>query len=112
MKKLEIIVKPGKAETVRQAIEAVGYPGVTLSQAEGHGTQKGLAQEKKTGVYRLELVPKVRMEVVIPDSALEPVIEAAIKAARTGQPGDGKIFISDIQEVVRIRTGERGDKAV
>lgn len=112
MKKLEIILKPGKGETVRQAIEAVGCPGITISQAEGHGTQKGLAKEKKNGTYRLEMVPKIRLEVVIPDSALEAVIDAVTKTARTGEPGDGKIFVSNVEEVIRIRTGERGDKAI
>jgi len=112
MKKLEIIVKPGKGELVRQAVEALGYPGITISQVEGHGTQKGLSQGKSNGHYRLELVPKQRLEVVIPDSALDAAVETVIKAARTGQPGDGKIFVSDVQEVIRIRTGEKGDKAV
>ena len=97
---------------VREAIEAAGYSGITVSQAEGHGTQKGLSKPQNEGNYRLELVPKVRLELVIPDSAVETVIEAVIKAAKTGQPGDGKIFVSDVKEVIRIRTGERGDKAI
>ena len=112
MKKLEIIVKPGKSSVVREAIEAAGYSGITVSQAEGHGTQKGLTQDKGVGHYRLELVPKIRLELVVPDSAVEPVIAAVVKAARTGEPGDGKIFVSDVKEVIRIRTGERGDVAV
>jgi nitrogen regulatory protein P-II 1 len=112
MKKLEIIVKPGKSSLVREAIEAAGYLGITVSQAEGHGTQKGLTQKKENGNYRLELVPKVRLEIVIPDGALDKVIDAVVKAARTGQPGDGKIFVSDVKDVIRIRTGERGDVAV
>ena len=112
MKKLEIIVKPGKSSGVREAIEAAGYSGITVSQAEGHGTQKGLTKGKSDGNYRLELVPKVRLELVIPDAALEPVIDAVMKAAKTGQPGDGKIFVSNVEDVIRIRTGERGEKAV
>ena len=112
MKKLEIIVKPGKSSVVREAITAAGCSGITVSQAEGHGTQKGLTQGKTGGNYRLELVPKVRLELVIPDSMLESVIEAVVKAAKTGQPGDGKIFVSDVKDVIRIRTGERGEKAV
>ena len=112
MKKLEIIVKPGKSSVVREAIEAAGFSGITVSQAEGHGTQKGLSKPASEGNYRLELVPKMRLEVVVPDSAVEPVIQAVIKAARTGQPGDGKIFVSDIKDVVRIRTGERGESAL
>jgi nitrogen regulatory protein P-II 1 len=112
MKKLEIIVKPGKSSVVREAIEAAGFSGITVSQAEGHGTQKGLTKQKGAGNYRLELVPKVRLEVVIPDSAVDVVVEAVVKAAKTGEPGDGKIFVSDVTEVIRIRTGERGDAAV
>jgi nitrogen regulatory protein P-II 1 len=113
MKKLEIIVRPGAASSVKQAIEAVGYTGITASQAEGHGTQKGLVQDtNKKGAYRLEFVPKVRLEIVIPDAALRNVTDAVVKAARTGQPGDGKIFISDVQEVIRIRTGETGELAI
>ena len=112
MKKLEIIVKPGKSSLVREAIVAAGCSGITVSQAEGHGTQQGLTQGKNGGNYRLELVPKVRLEIVIPDSALDKVIDAVVKVARTGQPGDGKIFVSDIKDVIRIRTGERGDVAV
>ena len=112
MKKLEIIVKPGKSSVVREAITAAGCSGITVSQAEGHGTQNGLTQEKKGGNYRLELVPKIRLELVVADSEVERVIEAVVKAAKTGQPGDGKIFVADVTDVIRIRTGERGEKAV
>jgi nitrogen regulatory protein P-II 1 len=112
MKKLEIIIKPGKSSAVREAITTVGYSGITVSQAEGHGAQRGLTQEKNGGNFRLELVPKIRLELVVPDFAVEPIIEAVVKAAKTGEPGDGKIFISDVKDAIRIRTGERGDKAV
>ena len=71
-----------------------------------------MTKQKGEGNYRLELVPKIRLELVVPDSAVEPVIEAVVKAAKTGQPGDGKIFVSDVKDVIRIRTGERGEKAV
>lgn len=112
MKKLEVIVKPGKSEAVRKAVEHAGYPGITISQAEGHGSQKGMSREHNGGKYRMELVPKVRVEIVIPDDALDQVVEAITKAACTGMVGDGKIFVSDISDVIRIRTGERGEKAV
>ena len=108
MKKLEIIIKPGKSSVVREAIEAAGYSGITASQAEGHGTQKGLSKPKAEGNYRLELVPKVRLEVVVPDSAVEPVIAAVVKAAKTGEPGDGKIVVLEATSAMRIRTGEKG----
>ena len=112
MKKLEIIVKPGKSSLVREAITAAGCSGITISQAEGHGTQQGLSKDKGNGNYRLEMVPKVRMELVVSDSMAEAVIEAVVKVARTGQPGDGKIFVSEVKDVIRIRTGERGEKAI
>jgi len=114
MKKLEIIIRPGKIETVRKAMEAAGCSGVTVMQAEGHGTQKGMTKQNQSGGggYLMEMVPKVRIIAIVKDNDLEPVIEAVIKEARTGQPGDGKIFISDIKDAIRIRTGERGEKAI
>ena len=112
MKKLEIIVRPGVAAGVRSAIEAAGYPSITISQVEGHGSQKGLAKEKNNGKFRLDMVPKMRLDIVIPDSALDTVVDAVVKTARTGEPGDGKIFVTDISDVIRIRTGERGIVAI
>jgi nitrogen regulatory protein P-II 1 len=114
MKKLEIIIRPGKIETVRKAMEAAGCSGVTVMQAEGHGTQKGMTKQNQSGSggYLMEMVPKVRIVAIVKDNDLEPVIDAVIKEARTGQPGDGKIFISDIKDAIRIRTGERGEKAI
>ena len=112
MKKLEVIIKPGKLDAVRKAIKEAGYPGMTISQVEGHGTQKGLTQKRAAGTYRLELLPKMRLEIVIADKDLEPIVGAVTTAARTGEAGDGKIFVSDIQEVIRIRTGERGAVAI
>ncbi|MEW6381731.1 MAG: P-II family nitrogen regulator [bacterium] len=112
MKKLEIIIRPGKIEAVRKAMEVAGCVGVTISQAEGHGNQKGLTKERQGSSYRMEMVPKVRLEAVVPDNRVEPIVEAIIREAKTGQPGDGKIFIFDVMDVVRIRTGERGEKAI
>ena len=110
MKKLEIIIKPGKLDAVKRALAAAGYQGVTISQAEGHGNQKGLTSPN--GEFRMELLPKTRMEVVISSRDLEPIISAVSTAAKTGEPGDGKIFVSDVAEVIRIRTGERGESAI
>jgi nitrogen regulatory protein P-II 1 len=110
MKKLEIIVRPGKLDAVKKAMATAGYTGVTISQAEGHGNQKGMTHA--SGTFRMELMPKLRMEIVITDGDVEKMIEAVSKAAQTGEPGDGKIFISDVRDVVRIRTGERGEKAL
>jgi nitrogen regulatory protein P-II 1 len=112
MKKLEVIIKPGKLDAVRKAIKEAGYPGVTISQVEGHGTQKGLTQERPEGTYRMEMLPKTRLEIVVADGDLESIIDSVTQVARTGQAGDGKIFVSDIRDVIRIRTGERGEKAI
>jgi nitrogen regulatory protein P-II 1 len=110
MKKLEIIIKPGKLDAVKKALATAGYQGVTISQAEGHGNQKGLSNAN--GRFRMELLPKIRMEVVIASKDLEPILDAVTTAARTGEKGDGKIFVSDVAEVIRIRTGERGEVAI
>ena len=112
MKKIEAIIRPEKLEQVRQAIEAVGYPGITITDAEGHGKQKGLTQQWRGETYRVEFLSKVKIEIVIADSDLEQTIQAITKAARTGGVGDGKIFVSDVRDVVRIRTGERGEGAI
>jgi nitrogen regulatory protein P-II 1 len=112
LKKLEVIIRPGKLDAVKKAVTAAGYGGVTISQAEGHGSQKGLVQEKQGGGYRMELVPKLRMEFIVPEPDVEPLIEAIARAAKTGEPGDGKIFIYDVRDAIRIRTGERGPDAL
>ena len=112
MKKLEVIIRPEKLEGVRQAIEAVGYPGITLTEAEGHGKQKGVTQQWRGETYRVSFLPKMKLEIVIADADLEKTIQAIAKAAKTGAVGDGKIFVSDVRDVVRIRTGERGEQAI
>ena len=112
MKKLEVIIRPEKLEEVRRAIEAVGYPGITMTEAEGHGKQKGLTQQWRGETYRVHFLPKVKLEIVVADSDLETMVQAIAKAARTGQVGDGKIFVSDVRDVIRIRTGERGEGAI
>lgn len=110
--KLEIIIKPGKLDAVKKAMTSAGYSGVTISQAEGHGNQKGISKQGQNGNFRIELLPKLRMEVVVAGKDVEGLIEAISKAAHTGEPGDGKIFVSEIKDVVRIRTGERGAVAL
>ena len=112
LKKLEVMIRPGKLEAVKRAMASAGYTGVTISQAEGHGNQKGLRQQHEGETYHLELLPKIRLEVVVAEHDLEPLAQAIVTAAHTGQPGDGKIFVSDVREVIRIRTGERGAKAL
>ena len=112
MKKIEAIVRPEKLDEVRKAIEAVGYPGMTITEAEGHGKQKGLTQQWRGETYRVEFLPKVKLELVVVDSDAERIIQAIIKAAKTGSVGDGKIFVSDVRDVIKIRTGERGEVAL
>ena len=112
MKKLEVIIRPEKLDDVRKAIEAVGYPGMTMMEVEGHGKQKGITQQWRGETYRVEFLPKVKLEIVISDADLEKTLQAVSKVARTGNAGDGKIFVTDVKDVVRIRTGERGESAI
>ncbi len=112
MKKIEAIIRPEKLDEVRQAIESSGYPGITITEAEGHGRQKGVTQIWRGESYRVTFLPKVKIEIVVNDSDVENLIEAILKAGKTGSVGDGKIFVSDVREVIKIRTGERGESAV
>ena len=112
MKKIEAIVRPEKLEDVRKALEQVGYPGVTVTEVEGHGKQKGVTRQWRGETYTVEFLPKVKLEIVASDADAERIVQAVIKAAKTDSVGDGKIFVSDVKDIVRIRTGERGDGAV
>jgi nitrogen regulatory protein P-II 1 len=112
MRKIEAIIRPEKVDDVRKAIEAVGYPGITMTEAEGHGKQKGVVQQWRGESYRVDFLPKVKIEIVVSDADTERIIAAVVKAAKTGAVGDGKIFVSDVRDVVRIRTGERGEGAL
>ena len=112
MKKIEAIIRPEKLDEVKKALEASGYPGITITQIEGHGKQKGVTQQWRGEVYKVDLLPKTKVEIVASDRDQEKIVAAIQKVAGTGSVGDGKIFISHIDEVVRIRTGERGEKAL
>ena len=112
MKKIEAVIRPEKLDEVRKAIEAVGYPGITITEAEGHGKQKGVVQQWRGETYRVDFLPKVKLEIVASDADAERITQAIIKAAKTGAVGDGKIFVSEIRDAVRIRTGERGEGAL
>lgn len=112
MKKLTAIIRTEMYEPVNKALERCGYPGIMVSDIEGHGKQKGVEQVWRGEKFRMELLPKLKIEIVVPDNQVERLIGEICKAAGTGQPGDGKIFISSIDEAVRIRTGERGEKAL
>jgi nitrogen regulatory protein P-II 1 len=112
MKKIEAIIRPEKIDDVRKAIEAVGYPGITITEAQGHGKQKGVVQQWRGETYRVEFLPKVKLEIVVGDSDVDRIVKAIIEAAKTGSVGDGKIFVSDVRDVIKIRTGERGESAL
>lgn len=112
MKKIEAVIRPEKLDSVRQALEKVDCGGLMISEIEGHGKQKGVVQQWRGEKYRMELLPKMKIDVVVNDKDVDSIIKTIIKAAKTGEVGDGKIFISDIQDAIRIRTGEKGETAV
>ena len=112
MKKIEAIIRPEKLEAVREAMNRVGYPGVTITETEGHGKQKGMLQQWRGETYRVEFLPKVKLEIVVSDGEVDRILQAIVESAQTGAVGDGKIFVSPIQEVVRIRTNEHGEAAL
>jgi nitrogen regulatory protein P-II 1 len=112
MKKIEAIVKPFKLDDVKEAIMEIGIHGLTVSEVRGYGRQKGHTESYRGAEYIVDLVPKMKIEVVAPDNLVGRVVEAIMTAARTGKIGDGKIFVLPIEEAIRIRTGERGEGAV
>lgn len=112
MKKIEIIIRPYKLEDVKQALAASGVKGMTVSDVKGFGRQGGHTEIYRGAEYRVDFVPKIRIEVVVDDGRAASVVETARKAALTGEVGDGKIFVLPVDEVVRIRTGETGDDAI
>ena len=112
MKKIEAIIKPFKLDEVKEALHEVGIQGITVIEAKGFGRQKGHTELYRGAEYVVDFLPKVKIEVVIEDTMLETVLEAVQNAAKTGRIGDGKIFISSIDEAIRIRTGEKGAEAV
>ncbi len=112
MKKIEIIIRPSVLDDVRAALEEVGVKGMNFSEIKGYGQQKGHSETYRGQTYFVEYVPKVRLEVVVSDDILEAVVSAVETSAKTGHVGDGKIFVTEVTEVIRIRTGERGDVAI
>jgi nitrogen regulatory protein P-II 1 len=112
MKKIEAIIKPFKLDEVKDALSAVGVQGLTVTEVRGFGRQKGHTELYRGAEYQVDFLPKVRIEVVVAEDALEQAVEAVQSAAATGSIGDGKIFVSTLEDVVRIRTGERGEAAV
>ena len=112
MKKIEAIIRPEKLETVRQALEQVGCSGLMITEIEGHGKQKGVVQQWRGEKYKLEVLPKIKIEIVTKDQDVERIIKTIIDSAKTGDIGDGKIFIYNIENAIRIRTGEKGESSV
>jgi nitrogen regulatory protein P-II 1 len=112
MKKIEAIVKPFKLDEVREALSEIGVTGLTVTEVKGFGRQKGHTELYRGAEYVVDFLPKVKVEVVVGDALVEKAMDAIVKAARTGKIGDGKIFVFNVDQVVRIRTGETGEDAV
>ena len=112
MKKIEAIFKPFKLDEVREALSEIGVSGLTVTEVKGFGRQKGHTELYRGAEYVVDFLPKVKVEVVLPDKMLEAAIDAIIKSARTGKIGDGKIFVMDVGQVIRIRTGETDEAAI
>jgi len=112
MKKIESIVRPHLLEAVKSALQEVGITGMTISEVKGYGRQKGHTETYRGIEYQIDFVPKIKIEVVLADGLVQGAIDAILKAAKTGKFGDGKIFVSSVEEVIRIRTGEYGEQAV
>jgi nitrogen regulatory protein P-II 1 len=112
MKKIEAIIKPFKLDEVKEALQELGVQGMTVGEVKGYGRQKGHTELYRGAEYVVDFLPKIKIEVAVSDDLLEPAIDALVNAARTGRIGDGKIFVSELTEVIRIRTGERGQNAL
>ena len=112
MKKIEAIIKPFKLEDVKEALGGVGVEGMTVTEVKGFGRQKGHTEIYRGSEYTVDFLPKLKLEIVVGDGAVEPAVQAILKAAKTGKIGDGKIFVLPVEQAVRIRTDERGEQAV
>ena len=112
MKKIEAIIKPFKLEEVKEALSEIGVQGMTVTEVKGFGRQKGHTEIYRGSEYTVDFLPKIKVELVLADTQVEAAVGAIIKAAKTGKIGDGKVFVSSIEEAVRIRTEERGNQAV
>lgn len=112
MKKIEAIIRPEKLDAVRAALEEKGITGMTVAEVKGRGRQKGITLQWRAGEYRIEFLPKMKLEIIVDDKDVETAIGTICEAARSGKVGDGKIFIYPVEQVVRVRTGERGKDAI
>ncbi len=112
MKKIEAIIRPVMFEKVKNALEEVGYPGITVSEVEGHGKQKGMTQQWRGQEYRVEMLPKLKLEIVSSNKDVGKIVKAILESAKTGKVGDGKVFVYSIEEAYKVSTGEEGEKTV
>lgn len=112
MKKIEAIIKPHRLEEVKSALTQIGIQGMTVGEIRGFGRQKGHKEQYRGAEYTVDLVPKIKIEVVIGDASVQAAVDAIVRAAKTGEIGDGKIFVIPLESAVRIRTGEKGDQAI
>jgi nitrogen regulatory protein P-II 1 len=112
MKKIEAVIQPFKLDEVKDALIKIGVEGITVSEVRGHGRQKGHTEVYRGSEYKVDLLPKVKLEMVVRDALLNPVVETLTTAARTGKIGDGKIFVATIDDAIRIRNGDRGESAL
>jgi nitrogen regulatory protein P-II 1 len=112
MKKIEAIIKPFKLDEVKEALNAIGIHGMTITDVKGFGRQKGHVEVYRGTEYEVNFIPKIKIEVVIPDSLMDKVVSTIVEKAKTGNIGDGKLFLSSLEDVIRIRTGDRGEAAI
>ncbi len=112
MKKVEAVIKPFKLDEVKDKLNEIGIKGITVSEVKGFGRQKGHTELYRGAEYVVDFLPKIKLEIIIPDSQLDDVVNAIIKSAQTGRIGDGKIFITNLEDTIRIRTGEHGEDAI
>ncbi len=112
MKKIEAIIRPERLGVVRKALEELGYPGMTIFEVKGHGKESGLTEQWRGQEYRIELLPRIKIEIVVLDEDVARTLNAIVRSARTGEVGDGKIFVLPVEGAVRIRTGDEGKNAI
>jgi len=112
MKKVEAIIRPFRLDDVREALGEIGVKGMTLTEVKGYGRQKGHTELYRGSEYQIDFLPKIKLEVVVSAAMVDKVVDTIIKAAKTGQVGDGKIFVSPVEDVIRVRTGESGEEAL
>jgi nitrogen regulatory protein P-II 1 len=112
MKKIEAIIRPERLEIVRKALEEMSYPGITVTEVKGHGKQEGTIQQWRGQEYKVDLLPKVKIEIIVLEEDVAGIVETIVRTARTGELGDGKIFILPVESAVRVRTGDRNENAI